>query len=209
MHSRSFLTTVISLFLMSIAQKLLLELSLLLNIPLLRKAQKRGERVNTKLRIDSSIRLHFKPLITAIRAIVSRCKRTSTLTTVSKPAHRRFLQLIHVKGAAVLDFNVVSPSTTIVCPVVTNFTSHFTVCNRRMLSFDPSRGMRTTTTHRWTWSGHLWVTSNTSKAIPARGDIFLITSDWVLWSERLEAVCGIEALVVATWVIRCNCWNNR
>ena len=80
---------------------------------------------------------------------------TSILTTISKRAHRRFLQLIHVKGAAVLHFNVVFPPTTIVWPMIANCTSHFTFCNRRMLSFDPSWGMRTTTTHRWTWSGHL------------------------------------------------------
>ena len=114
--------------------------------------------------------------------------RTSTLTTVSKRANRRFLQLIHVKCSAVLDFNVVFPPTTIVCPMIANFTSHFTVCHRGMLSFDPSWGMGTTTTHRWTCRWHLWVTSNSSKAIPARGDISLITSDWVLSSERFEAV---------------------
>ena len=130
---------------------------------------------------------------------------TSVLTTISKRACRRFLQLIHVKGAAVLDFDVVFPSTAIVCPVVTNFTSHFTVCHRRMLSFDPSWGMRTTTTHRWTCSGHLRFTCNTSKAIPPRGDISLITSDWALSSERFEAVGCIEGLVVAAWVFRCNC----
>ena len=115
------------------------------------------------------------------------------------------MQLIHVKGAAVLDFNVVFPSTTIVCPMITNFTSHFTVCHRRMMSFDPSWGMRTTTTHRWACSGHLWVTSNTSKAIPTRGDVSLITSEWALSSERFKAVGCIEALIVAAWVIRCNC----
>ena len=112
---------------------------------------------------------------------------TSILTTISKEAYRRFLQLIHVKGAAVLDFNVAFPPTTIACPMIANFTTHLTVCHRRMLSFDPSWGMRTTTTHRWTCSGHLWVTSNTSEAIPARGDISLITSDWVLhvqWTFR-------------------------
>jgi len=133
----------------------------------------------------------------------------STLTTVSKRAYRRFLQLVHVKGAAVLDFNVVCPLTTIAWPMITNFTSHFTVCDRRMLSTDPSWRIRTTTTHRWACSGHLWVTSNTSKAIPARGDISLIASDWALSSERIEAVRCIEALVVSAWVIRCNCWNNR
>ena len=132
-------------------------------------------------------------------------QRTSTLTTVSKWAHRRFLQLIHVKGATVLDFNVVFPPTTIVWPMIANFTTHLTVCNWRMFSFDPSWGIRTTTTHRWTWSGHLLVTSNTSKAIPARGDISLITSDWVLSSERLEAVGCIEAPVAAAWVSSCNC----
>ena len=131
--------------------------------------------------------------------------KKGTLTTVSKRAYRRFLQLVHVKGAAVLDFNVVFPSTTIACPMVANFTSHFTVCNRRMLSFDPSWGMRTTTTHRWTCSGHLWVTSNTTKAIPARGDISLITSDLALSSKSFEAVGCIKAFVVAAWVIRCNC----
>ena len=110
------------------------------------------------------------------------------------------MQLIQVKGATVLDFNVVSPSTTIVCPMITNFTSHFTVCYRRMLSFDPSWGMRSTTTHRWTCSGHLWVTSNTSKAIPARDYISLITSDLALSSERFEAVDCIEALILAAWV---------
>ena len=130
---------------------------------------------------------------------------TSTLTTVSKRACWRFLQLIHVKGAAILDFNVVFPSTTIVCPMIANFTSNFTVCHRGMLSFDPTWGMRTTTTHRWACSGHLWVTSNTSKAIPARSDISLITSDLALSSERFEAVGCIEGLVVAAWVTRCNC----
>ena len=129
----------------------------------------------------------------------------STLTTVSKRAYRRFLQLVHVKGAAVLDFNVVFPPTTIACPMITNLTSHYTVCHRRMLSTDPSWGMSTTTTHRWACSGHLWVTNNTSKTIPARGDIVLITSDWALSSVRLEAVGCIEGLVVAAWVFRCNC----
>ena len=81
--------------------------------------------------------------------------------------------------------------------MIANFTSHFTVCHRRMLSFDPSWGMRTTTTLRWAWSGHLWVTSNTSKAIPARGYISLITSDLALSSERFETVDCIEALIVA------------
>ena len=136
-------------------------------------------------------------------------KRKGTLTTVSKPACRRFLQLIHIKGAAVLHFNVVFPPTTFVWPMIANFTSHFTVSNSRMLSFDPSWGMRATTTHRWAWSGHLWVTSNTSKAIPARGDISLITSNWVLSSERLEAVGCIEVPVVAAWVIRCNCSKKK
>ena len=65
--------------------------------------------------------------------------------------------------------------------------------------------MGTTTTNRWACSGHLWVTSNTSKAIPARGDISLITLDFALISERFEAVGCIEGLVVAAWVIRCNC----
>ena len=115
------------------------------------------------------------------------------------------MQLIHVKGAAVLDFDIVFPLTTIVCPMITNFTSHFTVCHRRMMSFDPSWGMRTTTTHRWACSGHLWVTSNTSKAIPTRGDVSLITSEWALSGERFKAVGCIEALIVAAWVIRCNC----
>ena len=137
--------------------------------------------------------------------IISRSLRTSALTTVSKRAHWRFLKLIHVKGTAVLYFNVVFPSTTIVCPVVANFTSYYTVCYRRMLSFDPSWGMSTATTLRWACSGHFWVTSNTSKAIPSRGDISLITSDWALSSERFEAVGCIEALVVVAWVIRCNC----
>ena len=136
--------------------------------------------------------------------IDSRYLRISPLTTVSKPACRRFLQLIHVKGAAVLNFNVVFPPTTIVWPMIANCTSHFTVCNRRMLSFDPSWSMRTTTTHRWTWSGHLWVTSNTSKAIPARGDVSLITTDWLLSSERFEAVGCIEVLVVAARVKSCS-----
>ena len=136
-------------------------------------------------------------------------KRKEALTTVSKPAHRRFLQFIHVKGAAVLYFNVVFLPTTIVWPMIANFTSHFTVCNSRMLSFDPSWDMCTTTTHRWTCSGHLWVTSNTSKAIPTRGDISLITSNLVLSSERFQAICCIEALVVAAYVTRCNCWKNR
>ena len=136
---------------------------------------------------------------------------TSILTTISKRAHRRFLQLIHVKGAAVLHFNVVFPPTTIVWPMIANCTSHFTFCNRRMLSFDPSWGMRTTTTHGWTWSGHLWVTSNTSVAIPTRGDISLITSDLALTSESDKTICCIEALVFAAWVVwcvRCNCWSN-
>ena len=133
-------------------------------------------------------------------------KNATRLTTVSKPTCRRFLQLIHVKGAAVLDLNVVFPSTTIVWPMIANFTSHFTVCQRRMFSFDPSRGMRTTTTHRWTWSGHLWVTSNTSKAIPARSYISLITSDLVLSSERFEAVGCIEVRVIAAWVKSCSSW---
>ena len=155
------------------------------------------------------IRMHVKPLITAIRSIVSRCVRTPTLTTVSKPAYRRLLQLIHVKGPAVLDFNVVFPPTTIAYPVVTNFSSHFTVCNIRMLSFDPSWGMSTTTTHRWTCSRHFWVISNTSKAIPTRGDISLITSDWALTSESDKTICYIEGLVFAAWVVRCNCWNNK
>ena len=137
--------------------------------------------------------------------IVSLCLRASTLTTVSKPAYRGFLELIHVEGAAVLDFNVVFPPTTIVCPMIANFTSHFAVCHRRMLSLDPSWGMRTTTTHGWACSGHFWITSNTSKAIPARSDIFVITTNWVLSSERFEAVGCIEVLVVAAWVIRCNC----
>ena len=134
--------------------------------------------------------------------IVSRYLRTSTLTTVSKRTCRRFLQLIDVKGTAVLDFNVVFPPTTIVCPMIANFTSHFAVRHRRMLSFDPSWGMCTTTTHRWTCSGHLRVTSNTSKAIPSRGNISLITSDWALSSERFEAVGCIEVLVVVAWIIR-------
>ena len=151
----------------------------------------------------------FWPLFNIFCPIDSRYLRTPTLTTVSKRACRRFLQLIHVKGAAVLHFNVVFPPTTIVCPMVTNFTSHFTVCNRGKLSFDPSWGMRSTTTHRWTCSGHLWVTSNTSKAIPARGNISLITSDLALSSKTLEPVSCIEALVVAAWVIRCGCWDNR
>ena len=209
MHSRPFLATVISLFLMAIAQKPLLELSLLFNIPLLRKAQKRGERVNTKLRIDPSIRLLVKSLITAIKAVVSCCVKTSTLTTVSKPAHRRFLQLIHVKGAIVLDFNVVSPSTTIVCPVVTNFTSDFTVCNRRMLPFDPSWAcvpQRRTGGHA---VGIFGLPATPVKRYQPGVISLLITSDCVLSSGRLETVCCIRALVVATWVIRCNCWNNR
>ena len=130
---------------------------------------------------------------------------SSTLTTISKRACRRFLQLKDVKGAAILDFNVIFPSTTIVCPMITNFTSHFTVCHRRMLPFDPSWGMRTTTTHRWTCCRHLKVASNTRKAIPARSDISLITSDGGLSSERFEAVGCIEVLVIAAWVIRCNC----
>ena len=138
--------------------------------------------------------------------IDSRYLRISPLTTVSKPTCRRFLQLIHVKGAAVLHFNVVFPPTTIVWPMIANFTSHFTVCQRRMFSFDPSRGMRTTTTHRWTCSGHLWVTSNTSKAIPARGDVSLITTDWLLSSERFEAVGCIEVRVIAAWVKSCSNW---
>ena len=118
----------------------------------------------------------------------------------------RFLQLVHVKGAAVLHFNVVFPSTAIVCPMVTNFTSHFTVCHRGMLSFDPPWGMRATTKHRWTCSGHLWVTWNTSKAIPTRSNISVITSDWVLSGERFEAVGCIEALVVAARVKSCSSW---
>jgi len=129
--------------------------------------------------------------------------------TISKRAHRRFLQLIHVKSTAVLDFNVVSPPTTIVCPMIANFPSHLTVCHRRMLSFDPSWGMSTTTTHRWACSGHLWVTSNTSKAIPSRGDISLITSDWALTRESDKTVDCIEVLVVATRVIRCNTVSKR
>jgi len=84
--------------------------------------------------------------------------------------------------------------------MITNFTSHFTVCHRRMLSTDPSWRMRTTTTHRWACSGHLWVTRNTSKAIPARGDISLIASDWALTGESFEAVGCIEAPVAAAWV---------
>ena len=131
--------------------------------------------------------IHFS-LFNFYCLIDSRCPRTSTLTTVSKRTSRGGLQLIHVEGAAVLHFNVVFPSTTIVCPMVTNFTSHFTVCHRGMFSFDPSWGMGTTTTHRWTCSGNLWVPSNTNKAIPARGDISLITSDWALCSKRFEAV---------------------
>ena len=130
---------------------------------------------------------------------------TSILTTISKPANRALLQLIHVKGAAVFHSNFVFPPAAIVCPMITNFTGHFAVCHRGMLPFDPSRGMRTTTTHRWTVSGHLWVTSNSSKAIPARGNISLITSDLALSSERFEAVGSIEALVVAARVSRCNC----
>ena len=133
-------------------------------------------------------------------------KNATRLTTVSKPTCRRFLQIIHVKGAAAHDFNVVFPPTTIVWPMIANFTSHFTVCHRRMFSFDPSWGMRTTTTHRWTWSGHLWVTSNTSKAIPAGGDISLITSNWVLSSERFEAVGCTEVRVVAARVKSCSIW---
>ena len=122
------------------------------------------------------------------------------------PAGRCFLQLIHVKGAAVLHFNVVFPSTTNVYPMVTNFSSHFTVCHRGMLSSDPPWGMRATTKHRWTCSGHLWATYtwNTSKAIPARSDISLITSDWVLSSERFEAVDCIEALIVSARVKSCS-----
>ena len=147
-------------------------------------------------------------LSTVCCVIASRCPRVSILTTVSKRACRGFVQLIHVEGAAVLDFYVVFPPTTMACPVIANFTSHFAVCHGRMLSFDPSWGMRTTTTHRWACSGHLWDTSNTSKAIPARGDIFVITSDWVLCSETFEPVCCIEGLVVAARVIRCNCWSN-
>ena len=135
-------------------------------------------------------------------------KKGKTLTTVSKRACRSFLQLIHVKCAAVLDFNVVFPSTTVLWPMIANFTSHFTVFHRRMLSFDPSWGMRTTTTHRWTWSGHLWVTSDTSEAIPTRGDVSLITSDLALTSKSDKTICCIEALVFAAWVVwcvRCNC----
>jgi len=89
--------------------------------------------------------------------------------------------------------------------MIANFTSHFAVCHRRMLPFEPSWSMCTTTTHRWACSGHLWVTSNTSKAIPSRGDISLITSDWALSSERFEAVGCTEDLVVAAWVIRIRC----
>ena len=110
------------------------------------------------------------------------------------------------KRRRILDFNVVFPPTTIVWPMIANFTSHFTVCHRRMISFDPSWSMRTTTTHRWTCSGHLWVTSNTSEAIPASSDISLITSDWLLSSERFEAVGCIEVRVVAAWVKSCSSW---
>jgi len=141
--------------------------------------------------------------VLVVAAWVIRCN------TVSKRACRRFLQFIDVKGAAVLNFNVVFPPTAIVCPMIANFATHFTVRHRRMLSFDPSWGMRPTTTHRWACSGHLWVTSNTSKAIPSRGNISLITSDWALSSERFEAVGCIEALVVAAWVIRCNTVSKR
>ena len=140
--------------------------------------------------------------LTSIAIIVSRYLRTLILTAVSKRAYRRFLQLVHIIGSAVLDFNVVFPPTAVACPMITNLTSHFTVCHRRMLSTDPSWRMRTTTTHRWACCGHLWVTSNTSKTIPARGDISLITSDRTLSSERFEAVGCIEALVVAAWVKR-------
>ena len=91
--------------------------------------------------------------------------------------------------------------------MITNLTSHYTVCHRRM-STDPSWRMRTTTLRRWACSGHLWVTNNTSKTIPARGDIVPIASDWALTSKSDKTVCCIEALVVAAWVIRCNCWNN-
>ena len=162
------------------------------------------------MRLAFICRNHFSIFILPDH-VGARChlKKSKTLTTVSKRACRSFLQLIHVKCAAVLDFNVIFPASTILCPMIANFTSHFTVCHRGMLSFDPSWGMRTTTTLRWACSGHLWVTSNTNKAIPARSDISLITSDLALSSERFETVGCIEALVVAARVIRCNCWNNR
>ena len=131
-------------------------------------------------------------------------------TTVSKPASRRLLQLIDVKRSTVLHFYVVLPPTAVVGPMITNLTSHFTVCDRRMLSIKPSWCMRTTTTNTWTLSWHLWVTRDTSKAIPARGEIFLITSYWALTSERVKAVGCIEPQVVTAWVISfCNWWNDN
>ena len=125
-------------------------------------------------------------------------------TTVSKRANRRLLQLIDVKRSTVLHFNVVLPPTAVVGPMITNLTSHFTVCDWRMLSIKPSWSMRATTTRRaYTLSWHLWVTRDTSKAIPARGEIFLITSYWALTSERVKAVDCIEAIVGTAWIIRC------
>ena len=90
--------------------------------------------------------------------------------------------------------------------MITNLTSHFTVCDRRMISIYPSWSMRTTTILAWTSSGHLWVTRNTSKAIPARGDISLIASDRALTSVGDEAVDCIESSVVVAW-IKGSCWN--
>jgi len=84
--------------------------------------------------------------------------------------------------------------------MIANFTSHFTVCHRRMISIYPSWSMRTTTILAWTISGHLWVTRNTSEAIPARVDISLIASEWELTSVSDKAVCCIEVVVVAAWV---------
>ena len=143
---------------------------------------------------------HYRAFLD-ISGVVSQEKQI--LTTVPERAHRRLLQLIHVKRSTVLHFNVVLPPTAVAGPMITNLTSHFTVCDRRMLSFEPSWCMRTTTTDTWTLSGHLGVTRDTSKAIPARGKISSITSYWDLTSESDKAVACSEIVVVDAWVLRC------
>ena len=131
------------------------------------------------------------------------------LTTVSKVTRGRFLQLIHVKRSTVLDSNEVVPPTAVVWPMITDLTRHYAVCDRGMRPIYPSWGMRTTTPHAWTISGHPSVVITNIKAIPAGRKIIPIASDWTLTSVSGKAVGSIEGLEVTAWVlVSWNCYNN-
>ena len=153
----------------------------------------KGERKMCEFRID-----HYIILLKFWKLQIFYRTCSSISSAISHRTTRRFLELVHEENSTVSNSDAILPPTAVTDPVITNVTSHDSLCNCRVLSIQPSRSVSSTSPF---WYACLWhlASSSIGESVPLLGQN-IVAFHYVSVVIRCLTVCiGQHRVWVAFW----------